>query len=290
MVRAGTLFLLAERLQDRPAAPTVGEEMPGGPNHEGVQSVVNALRVLEAFDERHPHLGVTELAERLGLHKSVVHRLLKTLEARHWVRQHSDRRYGLTLRPFAIGSRVVGQMGLGTTIQPLLERLALETRETANVGVLDGDEIVYVNKVVPEKVLRVDVQLGVRLPAHCTAMGKLLLAFASEEQQEAFLAGRARLPRRTRRTIEDPAVLRQVWREARRQGFVWSDEELFEGICCVAAPIRDFSGRVIAALSLAMQAASARPERRDYLTRRTRETAALISRHLGCDAGAIRDG
>lgn len=246
-----------------------------------LQSVSNAIRVLEALDATHPEMGVTDLAKHLNLHKSIVFRLLKTLEAHGWIRQQPNRKYTLSLRAFEIGYRVVSRMGLGLEIQPLLEELAQRTAETVNVGVRDGKDIIYINKVTSAKVLRVEAQLGVRMPAHCTAMGKILLAYASRAERDEFIAGAERLPRATAKSIEDPQELNEVLDRVRAQGYAWSEGELFEEISCVAAPIRDFAGRVIAALSLAMQSHSCTGERRAYLEREVKKTADLISRRNG---------
>jgi len=246
-----------------------------------LRTVSNALAVLESFDSDRGEQGVTELSHRLDLHKSVVFRVLKTLELHGWIQQNRDSRYSLTLKAFEIGSRAVAQLGLGTHIQPFLDELARTTGETVNVGVMDGEDVLYVNKVVPDRVLRLEVQIGVRMPAACTAMGKILMGFAPEDEREALLQGFEGRPC----TAGEPAVARKSLRDsvlaAQTTGLCWSDGELFPEICCVAAPIRNSSGRVIAALSIATQNHGLSSARREYLEAEVMKTAVLISRHRG---------
>lgn len=249
-----------------------------------LQSVSNAIRILEAFDDVHPEMGATELSQRLGLHKSVVYRLLRTLEAHGWVHQQDNKKYRLSLRVFEVGLRAVGRLGLGAEIQPFLEDLAHRTGDTVNVGVIDGRDVMYVNKVTPDRPLRVEVRVGVRMPVHCTAMGKLLLAYASQEERDAFMKV-GRFPGMTSRTIESPEELKKVLERVREQGYASSEGELFEEICCVAAPIRDFAGQVVAALSIATHSQRYTPERYDWLVGEVKQTADLISRKIGYAPG-----
>jgi DNA-binding IclR family transcriptional regulator len=248
-----------------------------------LKTVDNALRVLESFDPQCPEMGITEISERVGLHKSVVFRILHTLMARGYIEQiESSRKFRLGIRAFEIGSRAVTQLGLGSMIQPIAEKLATECGETVNVGVLSGRDIIYVNKVVPRRILRLDVQAGARLPAHCTALGKCILAFLPEDVLESFLL-EGPLPRFTEASLSDPASLKEALARIRRQGYAWSNEELFEGITCVSAPIRDRRQQVIAAISIAMQSHRARsPERREELielvTRAADEMTITVSR------------
>jgi IclR family KDG regulon transcriptional repressor len=246
-----------------------------------LHSVSNALRILEAFDDEHPEMGVTELAQRLDLHKSVIFRLVKTLEAHEWVRQEPDRKYRLGLKAFEVGSHCLTRLGLGVRIQPILEELAGRMGETVNLGLIDGRDIMYVNKVTPKKILRLEVQVGVRMPAQCTAMGKVLLTYAPPAELDAFMAGVQSFPAATARSITSPERLREVLREIRARGFSWSDGELFDEICCVAAPVRDASGQVVAALSLAMHRKDVSPEQRPILEQEVTATAELVSRTLG---------
>jgi IclR family KDG regulon transcriptional repressor len=247
-----------------------------------LKTVDNALRVLESFDPQYPEMGITEISERVGLHKSVVFRILHTLMARGYIEQvESSRKFRLGIRTFEIGSRAVTQLGLGSLIQPIAEKLAAECGETVNVGVLSGRDIIYVNKVVPRRILRLDVQAGARLPAHCTALGKCILAFLPEGVVENFLL-EGPLPRFTEASLSDPAVLREALAKVRQQGYAWSNEELFEGITCVAAPIWDRQHKIFAAISIAMQSHRAKsPERReeliDMVTRAANEVSVTVA-------------
>lgn len=250
-----------------------------------LKTVDNALRVLETFDQQHREMGVTEISERVGLHKSIVFRILHTLMARGYVEQmEASHKFRLGLKAFEVGSRAVNQLGLGALIQPVVERLAAECNETVNVGRLSGRDIVYVNKVVPQRILRLDVQVGARFPAHCTALGKAILAYLPDTELEAYLEDNS-MPRFTNASIGEIDILKKELDGIRRLGHAWSHEELFEGITCVAAPIWAADRKVFAAVSIAMPSQRAQlPERREELTdmiiSTANEISAIIDKHI----------
>ena len=246
-----------------------------------LSSVSNALSVLEIFDKDNPELGVTEIAKILGIHKSIAFRLVKTLEVHNWLNQTEQRKYCLSLKAFEVGSQVITRLGLGVGIQPILEELAGKTGESVNVGVMDGTDIMYVNKITPKKILRVEVQIGVRMPAHCTAMGKIILANLPVAQRKAYISTLKTLPVPTSRTIKDPEKLNRDLSKVKEQGFAWSTGELFPEICCVAAPIRDTTGNIVAALSIAMQKRNFKRNKSKFLEKEVANSASLISRMLG---------
>jgi DNA-binding IclR family transcriptional regulator len=223
---------------------------PAGPRLQILQSVDHALTVLEAFTPQRPEVTVIELSRSLGLERSTIYRLLVTLQAHNMIeRTDVAGRYRLGLRAFEIGMLAVQHMGLGLQIQPVLEAVARECNETVNVGVLDGTDVLYVNKVVSKQILRMDSQIGRRVPAYCTAMGKLLLAYLPPEVLLRTLEAMS-FERLTMHTVADAGELKKQLLRVRELGYSFDNQELAEGIRCVAVPIRNRFDQVIAALSV----------------------------------------
>lgn len=218
-----------------------------------IQTVVNALRVLEAFEER-DELGVTEIARALDLHKNNAFRLLATLEMLGYIEQSEGGSYRLGTRCLSLGrayARAGGDFLARGRIA--LDRLAQETGETVHLAVLRGFEVVHLDGREASCLLRVGSRVGRTLPAHSTALGKVLLACGEDEElqrYDEFLCGGDGLESRTPATITDRDKLFEHLRgvTVRRQGV--DLEEYDVGLCCVAAPVFDDSGRVVAALSL----------------------------------------
>lgn len=243
-------------------------------------AVEAALSILETLGTVH-EMGVTELAKRLGLGKSSVYRLLATLSRRGYVEKNpqSDR-YLLTHRLFAVGSRATDRLGLQDIAHPIMQRLASETGEAVNLGVLDGTRVVNLHRVESPHLLRVHLEVGGGVPAHATALGKVLLAFLGEAAAMRRLQGH-RLERVTPRTIRDRTALRTALRRIREQGYALDDEECSLGLRCVAAPIVDHRGSVAAALSVSGPSQRLSPSTLQALAGRVQAAARDISMRLG---------
>jgi IclR family KDG regulon transcriptional repressor len=235
-----------------------------------VSAVRSAVRILKAFSIAEPELGVTELARRLGLSKAGVHHLLATLVEEGMVeRDPLSRRYRLSIKMFELGTRVAisGQLHEAATLP--LDHLHFGTGATVQVGILDGVEVVYVERREGQATLRTFGTVGHRNVAHATSTGKVLLAFLAQDELLARFADRP-LVALTPHTITRLPVLVDQLREARRRGYAEQIEESSIGVASVAAPIRDDSGRVVAAVSMARPAAGLSP------TVRRRHAAAVI--------------
>lgn len=240
----------------------------------------NALAVLEAFTLEKPELGVTELSRALGVGKSTVHRLLASLAARGYVRKdpHTDK-YCLGLKVFEVGSLVPTQRTIREAAVPHLQHLMSASRETVHLGVLAGWEVVYVDKIESHQALQMYSRIGRRAPLHCTALGKALLAFQSEEEVERFLGRRLRAY--TPATLTDPAKVRKELERIRTTGCALDNEEFEVGLMCIAAPVRDHTGTVVASLGVACPAVRLPEERVAPLAKLVREAAAGASATLG---------
>jgi DNA-binding IclR family transcriptional regulator len=218
-----------------------------------IQTVTNALRVLEEFryDEE---LGVTELAKRLSLHKNNVFRLLATLEQMRFVEQEAENdRYRLGTACLGLGQAFSRTRSLTRLARSLVESLAAETRETAHLGVLDGFEVVHLDGEAAGQVIGTRVRTGERLPVHASALGKALLACGERSEWERMDREWIRggpLPAATAATITDRDKFFEHLRGVSGMGFALDIEECAPGLCCVAAPVRDANGRVVAALSV----------------------------------------
>lgn len=245
-----------------------------------LSSVANAARVLKAFSSSDRELGVSELARRLGLGKSTVHRLLVTLAAEQLLDQNPETgKYRLGLSMYELGTSVATNLGLHEAVVPPMAELRRRTQETVQVGVLDGREVVYVERLDAPTTLEMFMRIGHRNAANSTSSGKTLLAHLPKAQLDRTLDG-WELPVQTNKTISDASALQKELKRVREQGYAHNISESELGVVSAAAPIRDRTGTVIAALSCAG------PEERiapalHQLTQAVVEGAAVASRRLG---------
>ena len=248
-----------------------------------ILAVSHALDLLEQFhgagvDE----LGVTELAKRLRLHKNNVFRLLATLEARGYVEQNRvTGNYRLGLGTLELSQTLIRQMKLLPYSRPVLEELVKECDETAYVAVLKGGVSAYLYGVESHATVRVVSRLGARLPAHCTAAGKVQLAFLPTEKLERFLT-KTELRRFSPHTITDLERFREHLREVAARGYAIDNEELELDVRGVAAPIRDYRSEVVGAVIISGPAMRLSDQRISQdLAPLAQKAAAAISVKLG---------
>ena len=218
---------------------------------------VNGLALLEELARSHQSCGVTELAGRLQFTKSNVHRLLGTLVDRGYATNvGAAGRYELTLKLWELGVEVLNRLDVKRVAVEAMERLAAATGETAHLSVLDHGEVVYIDKVDGSQPVRAHSPTGARAPAYCVATGKVLLAHASSEAIDLVMMN---LRAYTERTITNPVQLRTELRRAVKSGYAINRGEWREGVCGMAAPIRDARGMVIAAIGISGPAERLRP-------------------------------
>jgi len=248
----------------------------------GLSSVGNAARLLKAFLSREKEIGVSELARRLDLGKSTVHRLLTTLVQEGLVERNPETgAYRLGLTMFELGQVVQSHMDLHGAIGPVLAALREETHEGCQVGVLDGHEVVYIDRLESSQTLRLFNETGRRVPVHTTSSGKVLLAHLPEPELERVLSAASPLAQMTPRSITDPAVLAAELAKIRARGWSEAVEEREVGVASIAAPIRDASGRVVAAISIGGPAARMGAQQRRRLAEVVVEAGEAGSRRLG---------
>lgn len=212
-------------------------------------SLYKGLRILEVLSAHGGNLGVTELSQRLGMSKAGVYRLLFTLERTGFVRQESEAgKYGLGMRLWEIGQRVVAGLSLQQASRPVIEALADSTGEAAHVGILDGDDVVYVDQAIGALPVQTPIYIGQRFPAAPLAIGKVILARWPEAALERLLA--KGLTKYTSRTVTDVEKYRETLRQVRARGYAVNRGEFRVEVAAVAAPIFEHTGKVIAGLSL----------------------------------------
>ncbi|MGH3243921.1 MAG: IclR family transcriptional regulator domain-containing protein [Spirillospora sp.] len=219
-----------------------------------VQSLERGLNVIRAFDATTPRLTLSEVAHATGLTRAAARRFLLTLADLGYVRS-DGRRFSLTPRVLRLGYAYLSSLSLPEVAEPHLEALVEMVHESSSVSVLEGDDIVYVARIPTSRIMTVAISVGTRFPAFATSMGRVLLADLPEPDLDERLVRAAKHPR-TARTTTDPAALRREIDRARRQGWSLVDQELEDGLRSIAAPIRDASGRVVAAANIS--AASSR--------------------------------
>jgi len=215
-----------------------------------IHSVDHAFDVLEAFRTSEPELGVTQLAKLLNLHKNNVFRILATLESRGYVEQSAKTgNYRLGLKAFEAGQAYLRHTNLLSVAHPGMAALTADLLENTYLSVLRGDYVFYLDEVMADQKIQVVSRLGTRVAPHCTATGKVFLAFIDQDQRSAIL-NNLELEKMTPNTITNLAGLEKELSAVSETGIAVDREEWTVGLKCVAAPIRDYYGKVQGALSV----------------------------------------
>ncbi len=240
------------------------------------------VAILACFEDGESELRLTDLARKTKLHKSTVYRLVEAMRAHRLIcLDESSWRYFLGLRLFELGAIAMSHLELDRLGQPVLQTLAEQTGETAHLCVLDGSDILAIAKVESRSALHIRSATGYRTRAYSTSAGKAILAGLTQDEIEEYIA-KTPLVAFTRNTITYAARLRAELKKIARQGYALDQEEREEGVRCVAAPVRDHTGRAIAAISiLAPSIRLASSKRIADATRMTVAAAAELSRRLG---------
>jgi len=210
--------------------------MAGGTTAPGASVASRVLGLLAAFDERHRVLTLTELADRSGLPLSTAHRLVAELVAWGGVVRRDDGQYAVGRRLCDLGLLAPQQTGLRQVASPFLHDVYAATLATVHLGVRDGPEVLYLERLAGRSSVPIVSSVGSRLPLHCTGVGKVLLAFAPDSVQRAVLGGRLR--RVTRHTVTAPGLLADQLARVRADRYASTVEEMSLGACSVAVPVR----------------------------------------------------
>ena len=260
--------------------------MGNSPSHadartSGVQSIERAIAILKAFSPKREELGVTELSRQLNLHKSTVSRLLASLQREGLVEENPvTRKYRLGMALVTLGGLVLQRLELTQAARPLMHGLVSATQETAILAVKDRDKAVNVAQAPSPQTVKHVGWIGRRDPLHCTAIGKVLLAYSPVAEQEVIISHG--LPRYTPNTMTDPSLLLHELIQVREQDYAINREEFEVGLNAIATPIYDHSGEVVAAISISGPAFRLSLDRFSSLAGQVQQTARKLSGQLGC--------
>ena len=217
---------------------------------ERIKSIDKALDLLEFLSVNEQETGITEISKNLHLGLSTVHRILFTLKSRGYVIQNRNtKKYRLGIKLFTLGCAVQSTKHLVERTKSYLRKLSQSTNETANLAILEGKEVIYLDTIGSPEVLRTEIMAGARTPAHCTALGKVLLAFISDGEFESLYKRDEPLSSLTSKSISSLEELEKKLKKVKKQGYAVDIEEYKIGINCIGAPIFGRNG-AIAAISI----------------------------------------
>jgi IclR family pca regulon transcriptional regulator len=253
-----------------------------------VQSLHRGLDVICAFGREQPSMTLSDLAGRTGLSRAVVRRLLLTLEHLGYVGRQG-RQFSLSPRILDLGFGYLSSLAIARFALPFMQELSQRINESCSLSVLDGHDIVYVQRVSVRRVMTISLAVGARLPAFCASMGRVLVAGLDDEARSRWI--RSLKPRaHTRFTIVDKAALAKELTKVRSQGYAYVEQELEEGLCSLAIPIRDGNADTVAALNSGMAfRAGARARALKEVLPALKAAAQQIERNLPNGRGDKRD-
>lgn len=250
-----------------------------------VKSVDKAFMLLEVVSEYPQGVSITELSARVAMYKSTVHRLLSTMLRRGYIEQDQRTgKYKLGYTVLDLGMRLLSSIDLRREALPFLQELAQETAEVVHLAFLDRGEVVYIEKVDSPNTIRMHSRVGKRVPVHATGLGKAILAFLPQEESRDIIS-RYGLPKLTEYTMTDKQQLLRSLVETRENGYAVDMEENELGVCCVAAPIIENTGRVAAACSVSGPSTRITAGRIRELIPLVKATGLRISERLGYGCG-----
>lgn len=245
-----------------------------------IRSLNRALDILTSFSADHNEFSIAELAKLLDLHKSTVHRLVTTMVDRGIMQRNQNGKYSLGLKILELGTVVLNHIDIRQQSRKFLEELSALYKETVHLVIMDKFEAIYIDKVEqPDAVVRYS-HVGKRLPLYCTAVGKVLLSGLDPDELEQVVSSLDLIPR-TDRTITCREKLKEAVYSVRRQGFALDDEELEYGLRCVAAPILNHQGQIVAACSISGNPGRLSDTKLNDLIADVRKTALNISTNMG---------
>lgn len=244
-------------------------------------AVTRAFDILELFLDRDQALTAPDIVRALELPRTTVHELLATLVARGYLVTERSGGYRLGVRLYQLGSRYAEQLDLAAEGQRVARSVADKCQETVHVAILEDTDVIYIAKADSTQAVRLVSAVGRRLPAHCTAVGKMLLASLTEQDLRARIPDGTRLTAMTAHSITDTAALHTELARTRARGTAVEESESNNDVSCVAAAVRDRTGHVVAALSVSVPGIRWNPERRTELADLAVAGAADLSTRLG---------
>lgn len=246
-----------------------------------IQSIERAADVLEIFLTTNSELSVKEISEKVNLSKSTVHGIIKTLEHRGYLQQNpDDLKYRLGIKLFELGNFVGKHLDIRSIARPIIKDLVNELNETVHLVLLDRNEIIYIEKEDGPRTLTMYSHIGKRAPVHCTGVGKAILAYLSDQEVDRLLSIQNLQPF-TEFTMTDKEAIKNHLQSVRECGYAVDDEEIELGLKCIAAPIFNHQGNVIASISCAAPKIRLDEERLPKVIAGIQKAASEISKALG---------
>ncbi len=249
-----------------------------------LKSLQKALDILETFSTVKGGLGVSELSRSLGMNATSVYRVLNTLRNRGYLEQDTPKgKYRLGIKVFELGCIFQSQTYLVEVAMPHLERLEGLSKETVNLAILDENqkEVIYIAKIDSREILKTDIKIGTRLPANCTALGKVMLSTFSTERINELYHGHGGMTKLTENSVASLGEFKRIMDEVRKRGYAIDNEEFKIGVRCVAAAVLGGSERALAAVSIAGPASRLSEEKLQKFSAPLIKAAEEISRRLG---------
>ncbi len=247
-----------------------------------IQAVDNSIDVLEAFKKDQGELGVTELSQTVGLHKNNIFRLLATLQSRGYIEQNiKSGNYRLGSKILELGHAYTRHSGLINIAQNVLQDLTRDINENSYLGIMRNKQVIYVEHAQSHHVLQISSRLGVRISPLCTAIGRVIIAFVSADEQVNVIKEN-KFVKHTIRTIVDESELKKELKKVAKQGYAIDDEEFDIGITCIAAPVFDYEHNVVAGVSVSIPTARLIADNlTKYIIPEVVKAANLISKQIG---------
>lgn len=253
--------IVRKRTRTQPASTGLLEPVPSPlPSLEGaggdpnfMTSLARGLAVIQAFSQTKRQQTISQISSKTGFSRAAVRRCLYTLAKLGFAGSDDNRHFHLRPRVLTLGHSYISSMPLAVAAQPVLEHVSRVLHESCSIATLDGPEIVYIARASVTRIMSIDLGVGSRLPAFCTSMGRILLADLPPEKLEELFAN-IEFKRYTERTVANAEKLRQILRIVQRNGYSVTDQELEQGLRSLAVPIRNPTGKVVAALNVGAHA------------------------------------
>jgi IclR family transcriptional regulator, KDG regulon repressor len=246
-----------------------------------IHVIDRAVQILNCFGFDHQVLSVSEIGARTRLHRSTAHRILMALEYNDLIKQNSETgKYHLGIKLFKLGHQAVSQLNLREVCRPFLIRVMNKTKETVHLAVLDEEQVLYLDKVEGPHALRMPSRVGRHIPTYCTSLGKAMLSCLEDHEVKRILRKQG-LKAYTPNTVRNLDLLLADLRAIRKRGYAIDNQEIEIGLRCVGAPIKDHTGGMVGAISVAAPSARLPDQKVALFGRLVTEVAADISRELG---------
>lgn len=244
-------------------------------NDYNINSLIKSIKVFEYLLENN-EMSILELSNLSSIGKSTIHRILGTFKAMGYVDQNKENnKYYATLKIFELGNKVANRIPLRKIVRPYIEQLYEKCHETVNFAIIDKNEMVFLDKIVTEEPLRIELEIGRRAPAYCSALGKAILAFKSDADVSSFSFKKI-----TRNTIDSQYKFKKELEDIREKGYAIDNEEYIEGLVCLAVPIKDQLNKSIGAISIATPVVRLSEEKKQLFINMLQETVSRIMNHI----------